>query len=427
MAGIRRKGLGDDQESIGEGANTPLRLALDSARELVALEMRSAGDVERTSAGNNAPVDDGVVDTPQAITDGIGDLGDSVLVGTLDEEGHGLGILHLLDEGVLLLAQRLLVHKTSPAEHVGGEILAAVLRRAAAYELETLHIPPLRPPQSHDAVLREDIERKRVDALLVDDNEVLLRVAPAHLLLQVNDPLELLIHEATLALHELIALLSARVEEARVDLGLLVLQADVKRKDIRVLHPLGHIRVPRAVVEREAADELGIGSRPMLHLHDLDHVKVGLRGGLVDGQNGVDDVRSELRCESAVELGGKSGSRDVEEELSVNVLSDGEILEELYRQLADKPSRYTLVHSRPTLIVSFFAISKPSVMMRGCSPSVMCLSACFSSSPTRRTTDVVPSPQMSSCAVAARAIMTAVGFLICISRRRTFPSFVSLI
>ena len=33
---------------------------------------------------------------------------------------------------------------------------------------------------------------------------------------------------------------------------------------------------------------------------------------------------------------------------------------------------------------------------------------------------------MSSCATAARAIMTAVGFLICISRRRTLPSLVSL-
>jgi hypothetical protein len=35
-------------------------------------------------------------------------------------------------------------------------------------------------------------------------------------------------------------------------------------------------------------------------------------------------------------------------------------------------------------------------------------------------------PVMSSCATAARAIMTAVGFWICISRRRTLPSLVSL-
>ena len=39
---------------------------------------------------------------------------------------------------------------------------------------------------------------------------------------------------------------------------------------------------------------------------------------------------------------------------------------------------------------------------------------------------MVPSPVTSSCATAARAIMTAVGFWICISRRRTLPSLVSL-
>ena len=99
-------------------------------------------------------------------------------------------------------------------------------------------------------------------------------------------------------------------------------------------------------------------------------------------------------------------------------------------------------------------------MTRGCSPSLMYLSACFISSPIRRTVEVVPSlqegkvevhctvyrtslycclqlyctaeiaeshPVMSSCATAVLAIITAVGFCICISRSSTFPSFVSLI
>ena len=42
------------------------------------------------------------------------------------------------------------------------------------------------------------------------------------------------------------------------------------------------------------------------------------------------------------------------------------------------------------------------------------------------TVEVVPSPVTSSCATAVLAIMTAVGFWICISRSSTFPSFVSL-
>ena len=42
------------------------------------------------------------------------------------------------------------------------------------------------------------------------------------------------------------------------------------------------------------------------------------------------------------------------------------------------------------------------------------------------TEDVVPSPVMSSCAVATRAIIFAVGFWICISYSSVCPSLVSL-
>ena len=47
-------------------------------------------------------------------------------------------------------------------------------------------------------------------------------------------------------------------------------------------------------------------------------------------------------------------------------------------------------------------------------------------SPTMSTAEVVPSPVMSSCAVAMRAIMHAVGFWICISCSSVLPSLVSL-
>lgn len=47
--------------------------------------------------------------------------------------------------------------------------------------------------------------------------------------------------------------------------------------------------------------------------------------------------------------------------------------------------------------------------------------------PMKRTIEVVPSPVTSSWATAALAIITAVGFWICISLSRTLPSLVSLI
>ena len=45
------------------------------------------------------------------------------------------------------------------------------------------------------------------------------------------------------------------------------------------------------------------------------------------------------------------------------------------------------------------AMSYPSVMIRGWSPSEVYRSACLSSSPQSRTVEVVPSPVTSSCVV----------------------------
>mmetsp|Transcript_23202 Transcript_23202/g.46306 ORF Transcript_23202/g.46306 Transcript_23202/m.46306 type:complete len:238 (-) Transcript_23202:102-815(-) len=89
-------------------------------------------------------------------------------------------------------------------------------------------------------------------------------------------------------------------------------------------------------------------------------------------------------------------------------------------------SFFTLKSSRNAMAASR-ATSKPSVMTRGCRPSDAYRSACLSSSPHSRTVLVVPSPVTSSWAVAVRATRDAVGCWICISWRRTLPSFVSLI
>ena len=152
-------------------------------------------------------------------------------------------------------------------------------------------------------------------------------------------------------------------------------------------------------------------------------MQVGLRGGLVDGQDGVDDVGCELARKGRVELGGEGRPGDVQKELSVNFLGQLEGIEEL-QHMSDVFNAFA---TGPTFKASILASSNPSVIIRGCSPSEMYLSACLSSSPTNITTEVVPSPQISSWAVAARAIITAVGFCICISRSKTLPSLVSLI
>ena len=204
---------------------------------------------------------------------------------TLDEQGDALGALDLLDEGVLLLAERVLVHESGVPEHVGREVVDRVLGRAAADELETLHVAALGAAEGHDALLGEHVEREGVDTLLVDDDErvrllavlevaVLVELGVAHGLLERDDLAHLGVGELALGLDELLALLGGRVEEARVDLRLLVLERDVEREDEAVLEPLGHVRVPSTVVEHEALDEARVDVGQVLHLHHLDHVQV---------------------------------------------------------------------------------------------------------------------------------------------------------
>ena len=58
------------------------------------------------------------------------------------------------------------------------------------------------------------------------------------------------------------------------DIRLLVFERDVHGQNKRVLDALGHVRVARAVVHDDAADEPRVNVLHVLHLHDLNHVQV---------------------------------------------------------------------------------------------------------------------------------------------------------
>ena len=75
----------------------------------------------------------------------------------------------------------------------------------------------------------------------------------------------------------------------------------------------------------------------------------------------------------------------------------------------------------------FLANYNPSTIILGWTCYWTNLWLSFIISPIKSTLDVVPSPTISSCAVAALATIPAVGCCICISCNKTFPSFVSLI
>lgn len=95
-------------------------------------------------------------------------------------------------------------------------------------------------------------------------------------------------------------------------------------------------------------------------------MEIGLRRCLIDGENSIDNVWCQLRCEASVELGGQGCARNIEEELAVDFLGELEIVEKLSHS---QQGGATMRSRNHTLSASAFAMSKPSVMIRGCKPS----------------------------------------------------------
>lgn len=115
---------------------------------------------------------------------------------------------------------------------------------------EPLHVAALGTSESDDALFGERVERDGVDALLIDHHEAVVRVlAAAHRALELDQLLHACVDELALGAHELLALLSRLVEEARGHLCLLVLHGHVARQYISLLDALLHVRVPRAVIQ----------------------------------------------------------------------------------------------------------------------------------------------------------------------------------
>ena len=183
---------------------------------------------------------------------------------------------------------------------------------------------------AHDAGLLQQVQRDGVDALLVDEHEVdraALRLL--QLLLEVDDALHLVVRVLALGLHQALPLLGRGVEEARVDLALLVLQAEVEREDAAVAAGRLHVRVPAAVVQHQPVDEAAVQRGLMLHGHDLHHVQVELLRLLLrllslllppaDGEDGVHhDLRHVVR-QLLVQLRPERRPRHVHHERAVQL------------------------------------------------------------------------------------------------------------
>jgi hypothetical protein len=137
-------------------------------------------------------------------------------------------------------------------------------------------------------------------------------------ILELDNLLQSVVDESSFRFDQLLPLLGGRVEESRVYLAIrqlspavqgtgslrfLVFKRYVQGKDEGILNLLWHIRMPSSVIHDQTPDQLSIGIRLVLHLHDLNHVQINrLRGFFtaLNGEDGIDDISSEALCQLGV-------------------------------------------------------------------------------------------------------------------------------
>jgi len=86
-----------------------------------------------------------------------------------------------------------------------------------------LHVASLGTPQGKNSIFRENIKTERVYSFLIDYDEIFRLLVTTNGLVtdeifELNDLFDFHIHETSLRLDELLALLCRRVKEARINL-----------------------------------------------------------------------------------------------------------------------------------------------------------------------------------------------------------------
>lgn len=111
------------------------------------------------------------LDVPSVAAAGLGRTESAV---TFDEDGARVRVLDVLHEGVLLLAQYVLIHQPRIAQHVRRQVVHRVYRLAPARQHQPLHVAPLRPPQAHD-LAAERTKHECKERVVWDQREVAVR------------------------------------------------------------------------------------------------------------------------------------------------------------------------------------------------------------------------------------------------------------
>ena len=168
---IFRQRLGNNQEGFGKGLQAHAGPSRRLGNNLVA-EMERGGQLKGSSSLHHGSVFHSILDGPQSIPDGILHLHQRVLVGSLEQQSAGLGLLGtLFHKGKLVVSQRHLRYLASVSQHVLLQILERMNGSSTTRQGQTLHVASLGTAQTQNTLLGKHIQRQWINALLINHDK----------------------------------------------------------------------------------------------------------------------------------------------------------------------------------------------------------------------------------------------------------------
>mmetsp|Transcript_1708 Transcript_1708/g.3815 ORF Transcript_1708/g.3815 Transcript_1708/m.3815 type:complete len:224 (+) Transcript_1708:813-1484(+) len=220
-------------------------------------------------------------------------------------------MLALLDEGEFVVPERYLTDLAAISQLRGVEILDGVDGRSTAGHGEALHVATFRAAEAENTLLGENIQRERVDSLLIDHDEAFTLLT--HRSFEIHNLPTPLVQPLSFALDQLLTLLGVRVEETTLHLRLFVFEGDIARHDVTIVQHLGHIRMSPAMIQHQPIHESRIRPHLALHCHNLHHIQIHRRLGRIlgnDALHGVHDGVGDLIREIVLQFGFEGGRRE---------------------------------------------------------------------------------------------------------------------
>lgn len=288
--------------------------------------MLIGSDFKRTTSWNDTSVFDCVPDSSQSISDGLLSLSNLVVIWTFDENGARERILNTLDESVFVIAENLLINMLGITKIGFRQIINIVDLSTSTSEWDSLTISLFASSDADDAISSEDLKRRWINTFLVNDDEVLVS-SVAKLSLEINNLLNFLISEGSLRLNQFLSLLSVGPEETRVYLSLFVFERYVEAKDVAISIGRRQLRVSTSMVKDKSANKLALCGHLVLHVHNLNHVKINLSFDtfilvtwslLSDGLNGINQDLAKWISQTWMNFSAQRRSRNIDEKLSIH-------------------------------------------------------------------------------------------------------------